>query len=282
LIGMDPRSALLVPAVLLAAAGVWLTNAALIARWLTATGKPPASASCLVLAVALHLAWLLPATFRRNPTLVAVAWGVTLTTCRNGLLALGVESALGPALLLEGLPLALALAAALGAAPGLSWCDRLTEWRRAQQAITTQLRMSEGLLPWLRASLRRLLFNRPDRPAASFDRAMADLADADHRLQLRVSQLAMPDELKAVVQCAAQALVACAEARAAETTIALEQQALEAAAACRDRVAAWPGLSPRQADALGHACERLLLDLAATAVPHVVPQRPRPLDRKPA
>ena len=72
-------------------------------------------------------------------------------------------SGLLPAIAVETMTLALALSAC----DGSPWADRFARWRRARQNITTQLRMGEGLAPWLSASTHRFLNGAPDRPTAS-------------------------------------------------------------------------------------------------------------------
>lgn len=257
---MRRSTAFLLPSVPLAALAAWLATLGLEGLWLTETGGAPPRAAVLVVAAALHTAWLLPATRRSHVALVGIAWLVTAGMCRDGLLAAGFATgATTYAVVLEGIVLALAFSAT-DSAP---WADRLARWRRARQRITTELRMSEGLAPWLRTSVSRLLTGRPERPvAAAFDRIVAELADANERMQRRVTALALPDAVRQSMLTAARAITARAETAAAEMSITIERQALDEAAACGDAIAHLPDVPAAERERLARKCESLMLDLA--------------------
>lgn len=177
---------------------------------------------------------------------------------RAGFVAFGFSGGLVRATVVETIVLALALSGG----ERIAWADRLAHWRRARRNISTQLRMSEGLAPWLSASVRRLLTGAPDRRAsAAFDRLAADLADAEHRLKVRITVLALPEDVRQSMLTSADALVSRAELATAHVSIALERQALEEAAACRDRIAQLVEVPEAERETLARECERLLLDL---------------------
>jgi hypothetical protein len=246
------------PCVTLGALAAWIASLGLERIWLTGTGQPPAPIAALAVAAALHAAWAIPAASRNHPLLVSLAWTVSVWTCRGGLIASGFSEGLLPAAALETIALALALSAA-EAAP---WADRLARWRRARQRITTEVRMSEGLAPWLRASVAQLLTGRPERPAAAaFDRMVAELADANERMQRRITALALPDAVRQSMLTAAQAITTRAETAAAEMSIRIERQALDEAAACRDAIAHLPEPAAER-ERLAREREALMLDLA--------------------
>lgn len=256
-----PR-ALLVPCVPLAALAAWLAARGLDQLWLAETGQPADPVAVLVVAMALHAAWILPAASRAHSLLVSLAWLVSLSMCRAGFIASGSSRGLVPAAVVETLVLALALS---GGEHAL-WADRLARWRRARCDITTQLRMSDGLAPWLIASVRRLLTGTPDRPAsAAFDRLAADLADAEHRLKTRITAMALPEDVRQAVLSSAGALASRAELATAHASMVLERQALEEAAACRDRIAQLVEVPEAKREGLARECERLLLDLVQHA-----------------
>lgn len=255
---MSRSTAVLLPCLPLAALGAWSASLGIDRLWLTETGDAPLPFVALAVAAALHAAWILPALRRDSSALIGLAWLTSLWACRAGLTAAGFADAMLPAIAVEAMTLALALSACESS----PWADRFARWRRARQNITTQLRMGDGLVPWLSASTRRLLNGAPDRPTASaFDRMAADLADAEHRLHTRLAAVALPEAVRQSMLAAAQALVSRAEAATAHVAIVLERQALEEAAACRDKIASLPGVSEAERDALAAQCEALMLDL---------------------
>lgn len=255
---MRRSTAVLLPCLPLAALGAWSASLGIDRLWLTETGDAPLPFVAATVAAALHAAWILPALRRDSPALIGLAWLTSLWACRAGLIAAGFADAMLPAAALETMTLALALSAG----DRSPWADRFARWRRARQNITTQLRMSEGLAPWLSSSTRRFLKGEADRPTASaFDRVVADLADAEHRLHARLAAVALPEAVRQSMLTAAQALVSRTEAATAHVAIVLERQALEEAAACRDTIASLPGVSDAERDALAAQCEALMLDL---------------------
>src|SRR5207248_260424 len=104
---------------------------------------------------------------------------------------------------------AIALAPAPTMTERASWADRLAGWRRARQDISTQLRMSEGLVPWLATALERFTTGVADRPTGTaFDRIGADLADAEHRASARLSAIAVPENVRQSMIASVQSLTA--------------------------------------------------------------------------
>lgn len=255
-------TAVLLSCLPLAGLAAWIASLGVDRLWLTETGDAPLPFVAAAVAAALHAAWILPAFHRDSPALIGLAWLASVWACRAGLVAAGFDDAVLPATLLETITLAIAL----NACDGSPWAERLARWRRARQNIATQLRMGDGLAPWVAASTRQLLTGKPDRPAVGgFDRVAADLADAEQRLHARLAAVALPEAVRQSMLAAAQALVSRAEAATAHVAITLERQALEEAAACRDRIAALTGISDAEREALATQCEALMLDLVSVS-----------------
>lgn len=133
-----------------------LPAAPLLLRWL--------------LSIALHTAWLLPDLRRRSPLAASVCWLLCVWLARRGLHSDSTGTA--AALLLEGIPLLLL-------SPPSDWPDRIARWRRAQAAISSQLRLASGFFPWFREASHAFLHG-PVRPPAA-----ADDLDALHELDQR-------------------------------------------------------------------------------------------------
>jgi hypothetical protein len=238
--------------------GVWTSHAGHVAPW-------PA---LLAVAAALHVAWILCAVHRRG-LVVSAAWPIGVHFSRLGLEAEGFD---GVALIYAIIAETILLALATSLAPPLPWAERLARWRRARADIAVQLRMGEGVLPWLREAAARFLRGRPERPAgAGFRRFAADLADAECRLRVNVARLAAPEHLRQSLATSGARLLAEAERAASHLSIGLEQQALAAAAACRDECERLPGVRDADRQALARQCEALLMNLARQAGSEAAP-----------
>ena len=148
-------------------------------------------------------------------------------------------------------------------APPESWADRLARWRRARADIVTQLRMGQGILPWWRLCFRQFATGAADTPIGSdYRRFAAALADAEHRLRVRLSHATMPEQLRQSILENVTAIVASAETAAAQRAIEIEQQALTATAACREQCERMENLSASERQALAGQCEQVFLELA--------------------
>ena len=79
-----PRTLLTTPLVPLAALGAYLTALGLSDVWHTHSGSTPDLPAVLVIAVALHAAWLVPAVHRQPGLLVVLEWFLTVGFCRVG------------------------------------------------------------------------------------------------------------------------------------------------------------------------------------------------------
>jgi hypothetical protein len=131
---------------------------------------------------------------------------------------------------LELLPLLLALSLC----DRSPWSERLALWRRSRSEIAVQLRMGDGLLPWMRRCGRQMLIGAPDTPAGvNYRRLLAELADAEHRMRVRLGHLVMPEQLRQSILSCAASLVGLAEASSARLAVELEQQTLTGIAAWR-------------------------------------------------
>lgn len=261
-----PRSLLTIPLVPLAVLGACLTALGLSDVWHWHTHSTPDLPSAIVIAAALHAAWVVPAVLGRQRFLTAAGWLVTVGFCRTGLRASGFDSSAGwYALVLESIVLAIAC----GHGASIPWSERLAAWRRSRERIATEVRMGEGLLPWSRAVLARVFTGRADRPVSSaFQHVAAELADADDRMRQSIAALALPDAAADVMRTAVRTIATRAEATAAELAIVVERVALEQAAACRDAIARLKDLPAADRERIGGACESLLLDLAHGAHGH--------------
>jgi hypothetical protein len=231
---MKPSAGTL-PLLSVAGLATYLASCGLAGLWRGHTNADPEPIVTLGVAAAMHAAWILPATLRRQPVVVGLAGLVTWSFCRDGLVASGFQAgAWSYAVVLEGLILALAL----GHSESATWPDRLARWRRARERMATELRIAEGLVPWGRTTVVHFLHGRADRPtAASFQRVVAELADGEDRMRRRIASLVLPDAVREIVQTAAHSVTACAETTAAELAMAVERQALDQAAGCRDAIA---------------------------------------------
>jgi hypothetical protein len=251
---------LLFPLLVLAGLASYMTAAGFDAVWFEHAARTPPPLVTLLVAGALHAAWILCAAERRAAGLVAISWPMSIHFSRLGLRAEGFgASALLYALVAE--TILLALAASL--APPLPWAERLARWRRARADIAVQLRMAEGVVPWLRDAIARFVRGVPELPAGSgFRRLVADLTDADCRLHVSVARLGAPEHLRQSVITSGTRLLSNAERAASRLSLDLEQQALAAVAACRDECEQLPGLAQPERQALAKQCEMVLLDLA--------------------
>lgn len=205
------------------------------------------------IAGALHAAWTLPAARRSGSfLLIAACWIVSLWLASAG-------SSFETAILLEGICLLLALSIA----PVESWPQHLAHWRRTRTEILIQLRMGQGVVPWFRTCLRQLAVGAADTPLGSdYQRFAAALADAEHRLRVRLNRAAVPEQLRQSILGNVSAIVARAETAAAQRAIEMEQQALAAAAACREQCERMEGLPAPERKALASQCEQIFLELA--------------------
>jgi hypothetical protein len=212
-----------------------------------------------VVAGALHAAWVLAITRRSSPTLAVVCWSVTVWLTRVGFAARFVASSYyAPALVLDGICLLLALAVA----PAQPWAERLAHWRRARADIAAQLRMGQGIVPWLRLCLGQFATGSAYLPAGSeYQQFAARLADTEHRLRIRISRAVLPEQLRQSILENVSAIVARAEITSARYAVELEQQALIAAAVCREQCERMEGLSVPERTAMVSQCEQLFLEL---------------------
>jgi hypothetical protein len=168
------------------------------------------------------------------------------------------EHAFFPALIIEIIPLLLAKSFA----DPISLPERLARWRRKRADISIQLMMGEGISRWFPSCLRQFLTGTPATAGgSSFRRVLAEIADAEHSLKIRMAGLAIPEQLRQTILTSASAIRAQAEKSAANLSIELERQALNAAAICRDHCEEIPGLRPQEKDTLSRQCEELLLGL---------------------
>jgi hypothetical protein len=216
-------------------------------------------------ALAVQAAWILAAATRRHAGLAIVGWLTSVWLCAGGLTEAGFRTgATSLAVLLQVLGLFIARTA-IDPSP---WPDRLARWRRARQRVVTELRMGEGLLPWVRTTLSRLWVGQADRPsAAGFDRMLVEIADAQTRMHWQLNHLVLPDALRQAMSTAAARIANHAATTTAELSLSIERRALDEAAACRDLVEDMTELPAAQRERLSSECESVLLGLAVTGRP---------------
>lgn len=250
---------LILPLVVLGSLAAYVAGVGGAAWWANLSGgAPPLLAACTA-AGALHLAWISATVFRRAPLLVWPALLTSIWLCRRGLATFqGGEPGWWPAALLE----TLALLVALAMRDPEPLAQRLARWRRARDEIALQLRMADGLLPWVRESAGRLFWGRAELPVCrTFRRLAGELADLDDRLGGKVSGLAAPEQLRQLVHSAASQLLARAQEARSALAVELERRTLALAAAFREQCEALPGLTAEERSRASRQCEELLLDL---------------------
>jgi len=252
---------LLFPLVVLAGLNSYLAARGLEAVWLGDAARVPPFVAILLVAAALHAAWLLCSAKRRASVAVAIGWLLCVHFSRYGLTAMEFG---GSPLLYSLVAETILLSLACTLAPPMAWGERLARWRRARADIAVQLRMAEGIVPWVRDAASRFVNGTPDMASgAGFRRLVADLADAECRLRVKVTRLAAPEHLRQSLMSSGTTLLSNAELAAARLSLDLERQALVAAAGCRDECERLPGLAEPQREALARQCESVLVDLAA-------------------
>jgi hypothetical protein len=255
--------ALLFPLLVVGGLASYVAGLGVQAYWSLPSFPIPTGLFAQIVSAALHTGWMVSAGARRAPAVATACWLVSLWLCWHGALSVSpVSPAFTVALLLEGI----ALTRALALSPRSTWAERLARWRRARTDISAQLQMGQGVLPWMQDSLARFVAGAPDKPAgADYSRFLAEMADAEHRLRIRLSRLALPEQLRQSILASAAVLVGRAETSAAHLAIELERQALTAAAACRDQCEQLPELTPKQRQQLAQQCESLFVELIRPA-----------------
>lgn len=250
------------PLVVLTACATYITAGGL--DLVTASADTPrAWLVALVLALALHMAWILGAIERTAIGLIVVCWPISVTLCARGFHIAGLTAhPLSTALLLE----IILLLSALALTPRASWAERLARWRRARAAIDVQLKMSDGLLPWIRRAAGAMVAGQAATPVSMTLRRMtAELADVEHALGRHVTQMALPETIRQTLETAAHAVVAEAQTGSARLAMEVERHALAAATECRDVCERLDDLSPDDRNRVATRCEVFLVDLAGRA-----------------
>jgi hypothetical protein len=253
------RKALLIPLAILSVPPTYLAGLGAAACWAARRGMPSVGLPAQFFSAALHLGWIAAASRHQASAVMLVCFPLSVWLCRQGwALVQGEGVGWWAALCLEAIPLALAWS--FTSAP--SWADRFARYRRARAALSAQLHMGPGLFPWLRDSARQFFSGAPDRAAgAGHQRFLAELADAECRLRVRLADLALPEQLRQSVLSCASELRAQAELASARLHFELEQQALVAAATCREQCEAMDELAPAAREHLARECELLFANL---------------------
>lgn len=113
--------------------------------------------------------------------------------------------------------------------------------------------------------MRRLLYGTPERPSAAiFNRFIAELCDAEARLNARIAGVVMPEQAREALLASARTIASQGELAAVELGLALEHRALCEAVAFRDRCETLPGLTSDQRLEIARQGEALLLELAGS------------------
>jgi len=253
------RKALLIPLAILSVPPTYLAGLGAAACWAAHRGMPSVGLPAEFFSAALHLGWIAAASRHQATTVLLACFPFSVWLCRQGwALAQGEGAGWWAALCLESIPLALAWSFT----PAPSWADRLARWRRARAAVSAQLHMGPGLVPWLRDTVRQLFCGAPDRAiGTAHQRFLAELAEAECRLRVRLADLALPEQLRQSVISRAGELRAQAELASARLHFELQQQALAAAATCREQCEAMDELAPAVREHLARECELLFANL---------------------
>lgn len=256
---------LVLPLCALAALVSYFAGLGIRREWLARMGEAPPWRVEFIVSAALHLSWIFCIASRRGSFAAVLCWFASLYACNSGMA--GRENSGGSVILpfiVECVPLL--LARSLSCPPPLS--ETLARWRRARTEISIQLRMGEGLISWFPPALRQFFIGSPKtQNGSSYRRFIAELADAEHCLRLRLGHLTLPEHLRQSILTSAAALVSQAEKSAAALAIELEREALEAVAACRDQCEELRELQPQEKAALAKQCEDLFLELVQSAQP---------------
>jgi hypothetical protein len=252
-------SELVIPLVILGGLAAYVGGLGIEHAWMLGASNAPVPYLSNVISAALHASWIFAAARRRAPLLIAAGWFLSRYFCQEGLTTLGQGSgSFACSTLAEVIPLLLALALT----PRSTWGEKLARWRRARSEISIQLRMGEGLMSWFPPAVRQFLFGSAVTAAgSSYRRYLAEMADAEHVLRVRLSSLTIPEHLRQSILTSAGALVGQAEKSAAALAIHLEREALNAAAACRDQCEELEDLQPQERAVLAKQCEALFLEL---------------------
>lgn len=264
------RKTLLIPLAILSVPPTYLAGLGAAACWAVHRGMPSVGLPAQFFSAALHLGWIAAASRRHASAVMLVCFPLSVWLCRQGwALAQGEGAGWWAALCLEAIPLALAWSFT----PAPSWSDRFARYRRARAAVSAQLHMGPGLVPWLRDTVRQLFCGAPDRAiGTAHQRFLAELAEAECRLRVRLADLALPEQLRQSVLSRAGELRAQAELASARLHLELEQQALTAAAACREQCETMHELAPPHRERLARECELLFTGLIRELPSPVVPE----------
>ncbi len=252
---------LMVPAGAMALVATWFSMSGAALRMFGDSERPLHLALGLVVATALHCAWLLLALERGCRPVALLVWATALHTCMIGLHQVpGASGRNGTALLLEGIPLLLASALA----PPSSLADRLARWRRARQQAIVQLEMGEGILVWVRDVFKRFALGQS--PGADRLGRLCTLADRlgrGHGWDDVTERDVVPEALRQTVRSELTALRVAADQALRSAASIVERRALEGGARCRDLALRIESLPPSERERLAAVCEALLLQSAA-------------------
>ncbi|HLQ77742.1 MAG TPA: hypothetical protein VK210_10330 [Terriglobia bacterium] len=210
-----------------------------------------------VVAAGLHASYALPAA-RPNRMLSWVSWWASWYLAGLGMASLGSAHSMMWATMLEAVCWLLAHPIAPNSLP-----DRLADWRRTEAQIAVQLRMSEGLFPWMSRCARQVVTGKAE-TAEGYEHLnlAARRADAESLLRARIGRVALPEQLRQSVLTNASRIAARAEASAAARAVEMEQLVLEAMANCADECSQLPDLSAAERGVLTKQCEQAFLELS--------------------
>ena len=243
---------LIVPLVMLGMAAAYVSGQGLAGAWYV-----PFPCQYVV-AGALHASYALRSPKTRG-FLCTVSWCTCLYFTWAGMTTLGSRYPFLPAAVLETVCLLLSASNA----KWVSISERLAAWRQTQSQIAVQLRMSEGLLPWVSRCAHQVVVGTPESSEGHEHlRLAAILADSENRLRARIARVALPEQIRQSILTNASRIVARAETSAATRSIEVEQLILEAMAACRDDCSQLEDLSAAERGALTKECERAFMELA--------------------
>lgn len=154
----------LVPLAAMGVAGVWFSGLGIVrAGWVD--GHPEWMG--LAAGASLEVSWIGAACSGRAGLLGVFGWALSFWLAIHGG---GVPG---------GLAQVIALLQARTLGPAETLAERLARWRRAREAISVQLEMSQGVVPWIGRAARQFWSGRAPGRTVDATRMVAEMEDAE-------------------------------------------------------------------------------------------------------
>jgi hypothetical protein len=214
-----------------------------------------AAAAAFGISLTLHGSWISLLQQRQPRWLSAgLCWGASAALANTGIQAHHIH--------ISAYVVEVVLAAvALSGGPVHTIASHLADWRESRAEIARQLKMSEGLLPWLAKCSEQVWRGQPESPiAAAHLWVRAALSQAVHRAECQIAEKVDHEEFRQLALTALDGTAHFATIAFAQAAIDCEQRALSAAAELREAVQCLP-LPPSERERLAEECEAQLLSL---------------------